>query len=199
MKRKRKRRRKSIRRFAVLLGVCMILFAALALTVENKKRDTQPEEVLVSYMQKLGEADYAGMYSMLSEDSRRRISREEFVQKHENIYGGIEAEGFQVEITDINKENAGVPRISYDMEFTTLAGSINFKNQAVLTREKRLSGRMGTVSDFSASDRFRYGESYASEGPARQYPGPGRQSAGGTGNRIQCGRDSGQAGRRKGG
>ena len=126
MKRKRKRRRKSIRRFAVLLGVCMILFAALALTVENKKRDTQPEEVLVSYMQKVGEADYAGMYSMLSEDSRRRISREEFVQKHENIYGGIEAEGFQVEITDINKENAGVPRISYDMEFTTLAGSINF-------------------------------------------------------------------------
>lgn len=136
MKRKRKRRRKSIRRFAVLLAVCMILFAALALTVESKKRDAQPEEVLVSYMQKLGEADYAGMYSMLSEDSRRRISREEFVQKHENIYGGIEAEGFQVEITDINKENAGVPRISYDMEFTTLAGSINFKNQAVLTREK---------------------------------------------------------------
>lgn len=136
MKRKRKRRRKSIRRFAVLLAVCMILFAALALTVENKKRDNQPKEVLVSYMQELGEADYAGMYSMLSEDSRRRISREEFVQKHENIYGGIEAEGFQVEIIDINKENAGVPRISYDMEFTTLAGSINFKNQAVLTREK---------------------------------------------------------------
>lgn len=135
MKKKRSRKKRRVFGFAILLSVCVLLFAVLALTAQQRRLGTQPQEVLASYMEKLREADYAGMYSMLSERSRKQISCEEFVQKYENICRGIEAEGFQVKITDYNRGDADTAEVSFHMEMSTLAGSINFNNQAVLTRE----------------------------------------------------------------
>lgn len=68
---------------------------------------------------------------MISQSSRQRISRDKFVQKQENIYGGIEAEGFQVKITDCNREDADTAEVSFQMQLSTLAGSIKFNNQVV--------------------------------------------------------------------
>ena len=79
MKKKRSRKKRRVFGFAILLSVCVLLFAVLALTAQQRRLGTQPQEVLASYMEKLREADYAGMYSMLSERSRKQISCEEFV------------------------------------------------------------------------------------------------------------------------
>lgn len=136
MKKRRRRKKRNTLRIAALSAVCLLIFAAAVCIVLHRKQEEQPEDVLALYMEKLQEADYAGMYSMISRSSRQRISRDKFVQKHENIYGGIEAEGFQVKITDCNREDADKAEVSFQMQLSTLAGSIKFNNQAVFIREK---------------------------------------------------------------
>lgn len=136
MKKRRRRKKRNTLRIAVLSAVCLLIFAAAVYIVQHRKQKEQPQDILVLYMEKLQEADYAGMYSMISRSSRQRISRDKFVQKHENIYGGIEAEGFQVKITDCNREDADTAEVSFQMQLSTLAGSIKFNNQAVFIREK---------------------------------------------------------------
>lgn len=136
MKKRRRRKKRNTLRIAALSAVCLLIFAAAVCITLHRKQEEQPEDVLALYMEKLQEADYAGMYSMISRSSRQRISRDKFVQKHENIYGGIEAEGFQVKITDCNREDADTAEVSFQIQLSTLAGSIKFNNQAVLIREK---------------------------------------------------------------
>lgn len=136
MKKRRRRKKRNTLRIAALSAVCLLIFTAAVCIVLHRKQEEQPEDVLALYMEKLQEADYAGMYSMISRSSRQRISRDKFVQKHENIYGGIEAEGFQVKITDCNREDADTAEVSFQMKLSTLAGSIKFNNQAVFIREK---------------------------------------------------------------
>lgn len=136
MKKRRRRKKRNTLRIAALPAVCLLIFAAAVCIILHRKQEEQPEDVFALYMEKLQEADYAGMYSMISRSSRQRISRDKFVQKHENIYGGIEAEGFQVKITDCNREDADTAEVSFQMQLSTLAGSIKFNNQAVFIREK---------------------------------------------------------------
>ena len=106
-----------------------------ASTAESQREFSEPEQILLSYMSKIEEKDYEGMYEYLSDVSKEAFSLENFCKRQENIYEGIGATDILITIrnTDIT-ENSSL--IIYQTDMQTQAGSLSFTNQMDLTKKK---------------------------------------------------------------
>lgn len=92
------------------------------------------ENMLLSYMECIESEDYEKMYGMLTEASRETISKEEFTERNQNIYQGIEARDIEIKIKE--KKDEGLQTVLvYETSMDTAAGLLQFENQAVFTRE----------------------------------------------------------------
>ena len=82
----------------------LITAAALALGLTLlggcKEKKPEPEELLAEYMTLLNEEKYDEMYDYLTEEAKTAIQRETYVERYENIYGGIEAVNIQADIEE---------------------------------------------------------------------------------------------------
>ena len=79
----------------MICGLAIALIAGAALLyLRGKRADRQPDVLLAQYMEYLGKGDYSSMYGMLDAESRERVGKEEFLERHQNIYDGIEANNF---------------------------------------------------------------------------------------------------------
>lgn len=92
-----------------------------------------PEDVLSRYVSCIGKKDYEAMYGLLDKNSRKDISKKEFIERNQRIYEGIEAKNIKIHV---DKESEG-DKVSYRMSMNTLAGKISFKNQAYFERDGR--------------------------------------------------------------
>lgn len=101
--------------------------------------DTPASEVLLAYMGRLNEADYTGMYELLDKETRRRVEKEAYLERHERIYGGIRAAQITCEIMDREEgpevSEDGTVTLIYTQTMETIAGPIAFDNQAELVLE----------------------------------------------------------------
>ena len=86
------------------------------------------------YLHAWGQFDYESMYSMLSNISRERISREDFQDIYEKIYGEMDVENFTVEIDnsrEITFDDFERAEITFNVSMDCLAGSIEFSHKAL--------------------------------------------------------------------
>ena len=113
----------------VILAIFVIIAIITILTNEKEK----PEEIFNSYISKINEKNYEEMYELLTDDSKSKISREDFVTKNKNIYEGIDALNIKVDITETQKENKNV-KLSYNQEMNTSAGTVEFSNSINLVK-----------------------------------------------------------------
>ncbi len=140
MKLKRKARRKNfiLQISAVLISIAVIsVITAVIFTIymkqtgpmhkaDEKNQETQPSNLLLSYMEYLSDKDYEKMYEMLDTETAM-MTKEEFIQRNSSIYEGIEMQDMELEITEYNKETQTV---YYQTSFDTIAGEICFENEA---------------------------------------------------------------------
>ena len=123
----------------IVLGtIIIVLLIALVIGiifVLNKPK-TNPEEIWKKYISNINEQKYEELYNMLTEDSKNRISQEDFINRNKNIYEGIDMTNMQVEITGVEEENNTTSKISYNLTMDTEAGKINFSNIVRLTKDK---------------------------------------------------------------
>lgn len=130
MRRRRKRKKPVwIIPIVVLFVVVLVVVAFFMFKKGNKGPD--PSEVFNQYMSYTSKAEYGEMYEMLTQESRSTISKEEFVTRYENIYGGMEVSDYQGIIKDIEDNEASV-LIHYDVTMDTIAGNLTFSNEAIL-------------------------------------------------------------------
>ena len=59
-------------------------------------------KVIDKYMSCLNEEKYDEMYDMISESSKKAISKEDFISRNEEIYGQIEARS--ITVSDMKEE-----------------------------------------------------------------------------------------------
>lgn len=52
------------------------------------------------YFALLDEGDYSGMYALLSEDSKKQVTEETFVERNQNIYEGVKASDIKITMTE---------------------------------------------------------------------------------------------------
>lgn len=108
------------------------------------------EDTVREYFDRLNQGDYAGMYALLSEDSKKQLTEEAFVERNQNIYEGIEASDLKITLAEGETGNRGVTRketetVAYGTSMETAAGSLEFDNQMTLIKND--SGEYGIQWD----------------------------------------------------
>ena len=96
-----------------------------------------PDVILMQYLSCIEKKEYETMYSLLDEQSKTEITREDFVTRNQKIYEGIEAENIKAEITSMEKDEDQATVITYHTSLNTIAGKIEFENQAVLHKDEK--------------------------------------------------------------
>lgn len=120
----------------VVLIVIMLILTIVGVIVYKNSTKIKPEDTLNSFISLINEQKYDEMYNLISENSKSKISQEDFITRNKNIYEGIDAVNINVEITDIKKEDGGT-KITYNETMSTSAGDIAFSNIAKLKKEDK--------------------------------------------------------------
>ena len=117
--------------------IIVVIIAILLTAIFIKNKDTEkPEDVLSAYVALINEQKYDEMYSKISEESKTKISQEDFTKRNKNIYEGIDAYDIKITVSETKKEN-GIYKIAYDESMSTAAGTINFTNTAKIVKENK--------------------------------------------------------------
>lgn len=113
-----------------ILGLIFILILSSLVLSSCKKEEAIDSFNL--YKKAWEEKDYEKMYGFLSEESKETISKESFIERYENIFGGIGANNIKIEVIKENKEE-----INFSLKMDTLAGELKVDDyQLTMVEEK---------------------------------------------------------------
>ena len=118
----------------IVISIILILaiFVGIGITIYfNNKPKNKPEDVLQTFASYINDKKYEDMYSLLSSKSKANISEEDFIKRNKNIYEGIEAENFSVDIQSIENENK-LAQVTYKNSMDTMSGHVDFTNTVTL-------------------------------------------------------------------
>ena len=120
---------------ALIIGliILIIIIAIVSIIIINSNAK-KPEDTLNEYISNINDKNYDKMYELLSNDSKNKINREDFITKNKNIYEGIDSLDIKIDIQETKKESGKV-KIIYNQEMFTSAGKVNFSNSANLVKE----------------------------------------------------------------
>ncbi len=94
----------------------------------------KPEEILNKYISEINDEKYDEMYELLSENSKQKITKEDFISRNKKIYQGIDMSNMTIEIKNIQK-NGSKRVISYNTKMGAGGGEITFDNEVTLNNE----------------------------------------------------------------
>ncbi|MBP3708648.1 MAG: penicillin-binding transpeptidase domain-containing protein [Clostridia bacterium] len=121
----------------VLIGITIAVIAILSGVfvfqyIQNNKE--KPETVFTQYMSYINDENYSEMYNLLTEESKKTISKEDFIKRNSNIYKGIEASNIKIELKEIKQLDNQNSNITYKTSMDTLAGKLEFDNSVELIK-----------------------------------------------------------------
>lgn len=133
----RRQKKENQKKIWIGVGIILLLVIIIGVVIWLMNQPKQkPEQVLTSYINCLNEQNYEGMYQLLSEESKSKLSQEEFIKRNQNIYEGIDACDVNLEIKEIQKDKE-VTKLSYHETMSTSAGNIEFDHTAKLVKENK--------------------------------------------------------------
>ena len=118
----------------IVISIILILAISVGIGITiyfNNKPKNKPEDVLQTFASYINDKKYEDMYSLLSSKSKANISEEYFIKRNKNIYEGIEAENFSVDIQSIENENK-LAKVTYKNSMDTMSGHVDFTNTVTL-------------------------------------------------------------------
>ena len=122
---------------AVLLVVIAAGVGAYFAFAFNKVQS--PYVVFKDYKTKWEKQDFKGMYSMLSNNAKKNITEQQFIDRYSKIYKDISADKIALKWDDKNTKvgKEQVENINFSLNMTTLAGDLKVDNyKAKLIKEK---------------------------------------------------------------
>lgn len=150
------REKKKVRLFIPVIAICAVALTAVGVlafgerlkpVMEQIQGETEdfasPSELLEQYYAYIEEGNYEGMYEMLDETSKAKNLKETFVSRNQNIYEGIQAQNFQLQIRGEDEGTDGEVLVSYQVKMDTVAGQISFSNQTSFQPDEREKGQYG--------------------------------------------------------
>ena len=135
-KNKQKNKSKNILTKIIVLATILALVIICVYIVFNYLI-TNPVVILEEYVSKINEEKYSEMYQMIDDESKARISEEDFIKRNRNIYSGIDMANMQITINGIKREALNKVKLDYTTKMNTSGGEINFNNSVVLTRKEK--------------------------------------------------------------
>ena len=118
----------------IVISIILILAISVGIGITiyfNNKPKNKPENVLQTFASYINDKKYEDMYSLLSSKSKANISEEDFIKRNKNIYEGIEAKNFSVDIQSIENEKR-LAKVTYKNSMDTMSGHVDFVNTVTL-------------------------------------------------------------------
>lgn len=132
---KRRRKKKNYNRIIISI-IVMASIGILAVKIVRDIKEKKPEEILIDYMNHIEKQEYNEMYSMIDTDMSTNGDKKYFLDRNSRIYEGMEISNLKIS-NIIEKERKGKKvSLSYNSSFETIAGTVNFKNEATLINTK---------------------------------------------------------------
>ncbi len=127
------------KKLVLFILVITILVSGIAFLWWNKTKTISSQEAFSRYANAWKKKDFTLMYNMIDEESRKKISEVDFVQRYTNIYSGIELKEIDVKIKNLekNKYDADIKSINFEVTMDTVAGKLTFPNTGQLTRDNK--------------------------------------------------------------
>lgn len=102
---------------------------------EKKKSLNTPEGVFELYNNYIGEKKYDDAYELLSQDSKNKVSKEEFSKECEKIYTNIGLQTIEISNNTVENVDYNNSNISYSAKMKTSFGEINYENKMTLKKQ----------------------------------------------------------------
>ncbi len=121
--------------FGMIIAIVIIVVGVfVTLNLNSKKQIAEkPEDVLAKYMLHINDKNYEEMYNLLSEESKQKISEEDFITRNSNIYKGIDAKNINIQINGTDVIDESNTNVRYKIEMDTIAGKLEFNSSTILT------------------------------------------------------------------
>ncbi|MBU3182588.1 penicillin-binding transpeptidase domain-containing protein [Clostridium psychrophilum] len=121
-----------------ILGIVCIVAAAFLFNIYTKADSAT--KAFDTYKNKWVNQDFKTMYSMLSVETKEKITEKQFVDKYNAIYQGIEAKNISINIENEDKIKDGTKKainIPFSIVMNTAAGKLKTTGyQATMVKEK---------------------------------------------------------------
>ena len=159
---------KSKKGIIIAIIVIIIIVAIIVGYFFLKQEKSDPEQVLNDYIAKINEEKYDEMYQMLDEDSKQKISQEDFITRNKNIYQGIDMSNMKIEIKNEDKSGK-VSNITYQTKMNTVGGEVSFENTITLNKNSDKQYKIAWSSnlifpDLNDTDKVRVTTNEATRG-----------------------------------
>ncbi len=112
-------------------GLIFILILASIILTSCKKEEAL--DVFKRYSKAWEDKDYEKMYELLSSDSKEYISKDEFLARYNNIFGGIGAKNLKIELLEDKKEE-----IVFSLGMDTAAGPLKIDDYKLSLVEEKI-------------------------------------------------------------
>lgn len=119
--------------FAIIIAIIVVVSIFLFI----KLRTDKPEATLEDYVAKINSVSYEEMYDMLDDESKNKISKEDFITRNKNIYQGIDMTNIKIEILKIERLNGKSSKITYNTKMGVSGGEVSFENNVTLNKNKQ--------------------------------------------------------------
>lgn len=132
----KKRKKQSNKSTKTILFILIIVLLGVCGYFAYNYFSANPAQYLEEYVSKINEEKYEEMYQMLDDESKAKISEEDFVKRNKNIYSGIDMANMQITVNGINREGTNKAKLQYTTKMNTSGGEISFDNTAVLVKKE---------------------------------------------------------------
>lgn len=119
----------------VLVIVAIIGYSAYFF-MQNTQKNT-PTEALNEIASCIQNANYSEIYNLITEESKNKISEEQFIERNKNIYDGISMTDYKIEINSETEQEDGTYLVDYNVYINSSSvDEINFNNTSKFIKNK---------------------------------------------------------------
>ncbi|QDX92276.1 penicillin-binding transpeptidase domain-containing protein [Brevibacillus laterosporus] len=124
----------------VLLAAGGIFIYAHLMENDPRVVKDRAEKRFGDYLDSWSKQDFAQMYEQLSMDTKKNMTKADFIGRYETIYNGMEANHLQMKDTSKGRESITEKEeihLPYQVSMDTVAGSLTFTHQLTMVRENQ--------------------------------------------------------------
>jgi len=118
-----------------IVALFVIGIGAGILIYMNSLAKNKPEAVLSEFVKLTNEGNYEKMYELITEESKAKISKDDFIKRNQNIYNGIDMSNMQLELKTIEEIDSSNAEILYGITMDTSCGQVGYSYTAKFVKD----------------------------------------------------------------